>query len=133
MLKLYNTLTRKIGDFHPLHPPEVTLYACGPTVYDFAHIGNFRTYVATDTLVRTLTYLGFRVKYVSNITDVGHLTSDADTGEDKMEAGAKRENKTAWDIAKLYTDAFLADSAKLNLVEPQVRPKATEHIGEQIE
>jgi len=132
MLRLYNTLTRKIGDFHPLHPPVVTLYACGPTVYDYAHIGNFRTYVMTDSLVRTLTYEGYRVKFVMNITDVGHLVSEADTGEDKMEKGAKREGKTAWDIAKFYTDTFLADSRKMNLIEPQVRPKPTEHIKEQI-
>jgi cysteinyl-tRNA synthetase len=132
MLKLYNTLTRKVEDFHPLHPPEVTLYACGPTVYDYVHIGNLRTFVFVDSIVRTLKYMGYRVKYVSNITDVGHLVSDADTGEDKMEKGAKREGKTAWDIAKFYTDAFLADSKKMNLTEPDVRPRPTEHIKEQI-
>ncbi|MEK7129806.1 MAG: cysteine--tRNA ligase [Patescibacteria group bacterium] len=132
MLKLYNTLTKKVEEFVPRDPNLVTLYCCGPTVYDYAHIGNFRTYAMTDFLVRTLRHFGYKVKFVMNITDVGHLTSDSDTGEDKMEKGAKREGKTAWDIAKFYTDAFLADSKKLNLVEPDVRPKPTEHIAEQI-
>lgn len=133
MLKLYNTLGKKVEEFTPINPKLVTMYCCGPTVYDFAHIGNFRTYTMTDLLVRSLKYLGYSVKYVSNITDVGHLVSDSDTGEDKMEKGAKREGKTAWDIAKFYTDAFLADSKKLNLLDPDVRPKPTEHIKEQIE
>lgn len=132
MLKIYNTLTKKLEEFAPLHPDSVSIYACGPTVYDYAHIGNFRTYVMTDLLVRTLKFLGYQVKYVTNITDVGHLVSDADSGEDKLEKGAKREGKTAWDVAKFYTDAFLADSRKLNLVEPDVRPKPTEHIAEQL-
>ena len=132
MLKLYNTLSKKIEDFKPLKPDVVTVYACGPTVYDYAHIGNFRTYIMTDILVRTLKHFGHTVKFVMNITDVGHLTSDADTGEDKMEKGAKREGKTAWDIAKFYTEAFLSDSKKLHLIEPDVRPKPTEHIKEQI-
>lgn len=132
MLKLYNTLTKKVEEFVPIKPEVVTVYACGPTVYDYAHIGNFRTYVMTDLLVRTLKYLGYKVKFVMNITDVGHLTSDADEGEDKLARGAKREGKTAWDIAKFYTEAFIADSKKLNLLEPDVRPKPTEHIAEQI-
>lgn len=132
-MKVFNTLTRRIEEFAPAVPPNVTLYACGPTVYDFAHIGNFRTYVFTDVLVRALRYMGYSVTYVMNITDVGHLVSDADSGEDKMEKGARREGKSAWDIAKYYTDAFLEDSAKLNLVEPDVRPKPTEHIQEQID
>lgn len=132
MLRFYNTLTRKIEEFTPLSPDIVTVYACGPTVYDYAHIGNFRTYVMTDFLVRTLKYFGYTVKFVMNITDVGHLTSDSDTGEDKMEKGAKREGRTAWDIAKFYTNAFLSDSKKLNLLEPDVRPKPTEHIPEQV-
>lgn len=133
MLKLYNTLTRSVEEFKPLSADRVTLYACGPTVYDYAHIGNFRTYIMTDIIVRTLRYIGFRVSYVMNITDVGHLVSDADTGEDKMEKGAKREGKTAWEIAKYYTDAFLSDSRKMNMLDPDVRPKPTEHIREQIE
>ena len=132
MFKLYNTLTKKVDEFTLRDPKIVTLYCCGPTVYDYAHIGNFRTYTMTDFLVRALKYLGYSVKYVMNVTDVGHLTSDADEGEDKMEKGAKREGKTAWDIAKFYTDAFLADSKKLNFLEPDVRPKPTEHIKEQI-
>lgn len=132
MLRLYNTLTKKIEDFFPRSPTMVTIYCCGPTVYDYATIGNFRTYVMTDVLVRTLKYLGYTVKYVMNITDVGHLVSDADVGEDKLEKGARREGKTAWDVAKFYTGAFLSDSKKLNLVEPDVRPKPTEHIAQQI-
>ncbi len=131
-MKLFNTLTKKIEEFVPRDPKLVTLYSCGPTVYDYAHIGNFRTYTMTDVLVRTLTYLGYQVKYVSNITDVGHLVSDSDTGEDKLEKGAKREGKTAWDVAKFYTEAFLKDSKKLNLLAPDVRPKPTEHIPQQI-
>lgn len=133
MLSLHNTLTKKLEKFVPRNPDLVTLYCCGPTVYDYAHIGNFRTYTMTDLLVRTLKYLGYKVRYVMNVTDVGHLVSDADEGEDKLEKGARRENKTAWDIAKFYTDAFLTDSQKLNLLEPDVRPKPTEHILEQIE
>ena len=132
MLRLYNTLTKKVEDFKPLAPDVVTLYCCGPTVYDYSHIGNFRTYAMTDLLVRSLTSLGYQVKYVMNITDVGHLVSDADSGEDKLEKGARREGKTAWDVAKFYTDAFLTDSKKLNLVEPDIRPHPTEHIAEQI-
>ena len=132
MLKLYNTLTKKVESFVPRDPTLVTLYCCGPTVYDYATIGNFRTYMMTDILVRTLRNLGYTVKFVMNITDVGHLVSDADTGEDKMEKGAKREGKTAWDVSKFYTEIFLSDSKKLNLTEPDVRPKPTEHIAEQI-
>ena len=132
MVKLYNTLTKRVEEFKPQDPALVTVYCCGPTVYDYAHIGNFRTYTMTDVLVRTLRHLGYAVKFVMNITDVGHLVSDSDTGEDKLEKGAKREGKTAWDIAKFYTEAFLSDSKKLNLVDPDVRPKPTEHIAEQI-
>ncbi len=132
MLKLYNTLTKKVEEFRPRDPKLVTLYCCGPTVYDYAHIGNFRTYAMTDFLLRCLRHFGYSVKFVMNITDVGHLTSDSDAGEDKMEKGARREGKTAWDIAKFYTEAFLSDSKKLNLLEPDVRPKPTEHIAEQI-
>jgi cysteinyl-tRNA synthetase len=132
MIKLYNTLTKKIENFSPRDPKLATMYCCGPTVYDYATIGNFRTYMMTDILVRTLRHFGYPVKFVMNITDVGHLVSDEDTGEDKMEKGAKREGKTAWDIAKFYTKAFLSDSRKLNLLEPDVRPKPTDHIAEQI-
>lgn len=132
MLRLYNTLSKQTESFSPRDPKRVSLYCCGPTVYDYAHIGNFRTYTLTDLLVRTLKYLGYQVKYVMNVTDVGHLVSDADAGEDKLEKGARREGKTAWEIAAFYTEAFLADSRKLNLLEPDVRPKPTEHISEQI-
>lgn len=131
-MKLYNTLTHSIENFVPLHPPKVTMYGCGPTVYDYAHIGNFRTYTMTDVLVRALKFLGYDVRFVMNITDVGHLVSDADGGEDKMEKGARREGKTVWNIAQFYTDAFLEDSRNLNLIEPDVRPKATGYITEQI-
>jgi cysteinyl-tRNA synthetase len=132
MLHLYNTLTKTVEEFVPHDPSQVTMYCCGPTVYDWAHIGNFRTYMMSDILLRTLRYLGFAVQYASNITDVGHMSSNADTGEDKMEKGAKREGKTAWDIAKLYTDAFLIDSKKLNITPPDFRPHATDFIKEQI-
>src|SRR3989338_7332797 len=114
MLKLYNTLTRKIEDFTPLHPPQVTYYSCGPTVYDYAHIGHARTYIFADILQRVLEMNGYQVKRVMNITDVGHLTSDSDTGEDKMEKGAKREGKTVWQIAQFYTQDFLEMMDKLN-------------------
>jgi cysteinyl-tRNA synthetase len=132
MLSIYNSLTKKIESFEPNNPSLVTLYACGPTVYDYAHIGNFRTYIATDIVVRTLQYMGYSTNYVMNITDVGHLTSDSDTGEDKLEKGAKREGKSAWDIAKFYENAFLSDWKKLHLIEPNYRPKPTELIKEQI-
>ncbi len=131
-MKFYNTLTKSIEEFKPRDLKYVTVYSCGPTVYDYAHIGNFRTYVLTDLLVRSLKYFGYTVKFVTNITDVGHLTSDGDTGEDKLEKGARREGKTAWDVAKFFSDAFIADSTMLNLLSPDVRPKPTEHIPEQI-
>jgi cysteinyl-tRNA synthetase len=133
MLKLYNTLTKKVEEFTASDPKQVTLYCCGPTVYDYAHIGNFRTYMMTDILVRTLKYLGYTVKFAMNITDVGHLVSDSDSGEDKMEKGAIREGKSAWDIASFYTEAFISDSKKLNLISPDERPHATAYIKEQIE
>lgn len=136
MLKIYNSLTRKIENFKPINPPHVGIYTCGPTVYDFAHIGNFRTYTTADLLVRTLKYNGYDVKYVMNLTDVGHLTGDnlgdADTGEDRMEKAAKKEGKTAWDIAEFYIAAFLEDYKKLNLSKPLLFAKATDHIKEQI-
>lgn len=132
-MKLYNTLTRKIEEFTPLHPPKVGIYSCGPTVYDYAHIGNFRTYILTDILRRSLQYLGYNIMLVSNITDVGHLVSDADEGEDKLEKGAKREGKTAWDVAKKYTDIFLKHEQLLNILPADIRCKATEYIAQQIE
>ncbi|EKD76054.1 MAG: hypothetical protein ACD_43C00240G0006 [uncultured bacterium] len=131
MLKLYNTLSRKIEDFVPITPSKVGLYTCGPTVYNYAHIGNLRTYIFEDILRRVLQTNGYEVNHVMNITDVGHLTSDADSGEDKMEAGATREQKTVWDIASFYTKAFFQDLADLNILEPRVICKATDHIKEQ--
>ncbi|MFA4830688.1 MAG: cysteine--tRNA ligase [Patescibacteria group bacterium] len=133
MLKLYNTLTRKKETFKPLNGNRVGLYACGPTVYNYAHIGNLRTYVFEDLLIRTLKYNGYKVKHIMNITDVGHLTDDADQGEDKMEKGAKREGKTAYEIAEFYTQAFKEDLLDLNILEPSLWCKATDHIGEQID
>lgn len=132
-LQLYNTLGRKKEEFRPLKPGEAGLYACGPTVYHYAHIGNMRTYVFEDALKRALKLLGFKVKHVMNVTDVGHLVSDADDGEDKMEVGAKREGKSAWDIAQFYTEAFFNDLKALNCLMPDVVCRATGHIAEMIE
>lgn len=131
MLFLYNTLSRAKEQFTP-QGKTVSLYTCGPTVYNYAHIGNLRTYVFEDILKRTLKYNGYSVKHVMNITDVGHLTSDADEGEDKMEKGAAREKKSVWEIAKSYTDAFIKDLADLDILEPDIWCKATDHIREQI-
>jgi len=133
MLKFYNTLTRKKEIFKPLKDKRVGLYTCGPTVYWYAHLGNLRTYIFEDILKRVLEYNGYKVKQIMNITDVGHLTSDADSGEDKMEIGAKREKKTAWQIADFYTRAFEKDIKELNIKSPTLWPKATDHIKEQIE
>jgi cysteinyl-tRNA synthetase len=129
---LYNTLTRRKEDFVPIRPGEVGLYTCGPTVYNYAHIGNLRTYLFEDVLKRVLTVNGYRVRHVMNITDVGHLTGDRDMGEDKMEKGAAREGKTAWDIAAFYTRAFQEDIRRLNILEPTIWCKATDTIPEQI-
>ncbi len=131
-LKLYDTYTRELREFQPLHPPEVGLYTCGPTVYDYAHIGNLRTYISEDILVRTLQFNGYTVRRVMNITDVGHLVSDADTGEDKMEKGSRRTGRSAWEIAGFYTQAFKDDLVRLNIIEPAVWCRATDHIPEQI-
>ena len=136
-MKIYNSLSRKIEEFEPIVPTKVGVYTCGPTVYDYLTIGNWRTYTLGDLLVRTLTFLGYQVTYVMNITDVGHLTGDnlgdADTGEDRMEQGAKREGKTAWDVAAFYTNDFLESFSKLNLSQPERFSKATDHIQEQID
>ncbi len=133
MMKIYNTLTRKKENFKPIKDKKVGLYTCGPTVYNYAHIGNLRTYIFEDVLRRTLEHNGYEVKQVMNITDVGHLTSDSDTGEDKMEVGAKREGKTAWKIANFYALAFKKDLKRLNIRNPHVWCRATRHIKEQIE
>ncbi len=132
MLKIFNTLTRKLEDFHPLYPPKVGFYGCGPTVYDRAHIGNHRANIFDDVLRRTLLHDGYQVTFVMNITDVGHLVSDADEGEDKLEKGAKREKTTVWDVAERYTQLFKLDLAALNIAEPDVWLKATDNIPEQI-
>lgn len=132
-VRLYDTYSRSVRDFEPLHADKVGLYTCGPTVYDYAHIGNLRTYIFEDLLRRTLELNGYAVKHVMNITDVGHLTSDADSGEDKMEKGSRRAGKTAWEIAAIYTNAFQDDLRHLNIQPPTLWCKATEHIQEQIE
>ena len=131
-LRLYDTYTRSLRAFEPLHPPEVGLYSCGPTVYDYAHIGNLRTYIFSDTLRRVLEFNGYMVKHVMNITDVGHLVSDADTGEDKMDIGERRTGKSAWEIAELYTRAFQDDLQRLHNLEPAIWCKASDHIAEQV-
>jgi len=132
-IRLYNTLSRTKEEFVPLKAGQVGMYTCGPTVYDYAHIGNLRTYVFEDVLRRALEYNGLQVKHVMNITDVGHLESDADSGEDKMEKGSRRTGKTAWEIAEFYTEAFKKDLWGLNIQEPHIWCKATDHIKEQIE
>ena len=129
---LYNSATRKKELFVPNNPDIVKMYTCGPTVYHYAHIGNLRSYIMEDVLEKSLRYVGYNVKRVMNITDVGHLASDPDTGEDKMLKGAKRENKTVMDIAKFYTDAFFADCDKLNIKRPEVVEPATNCISEYI-
>jgi cysteinyl-tRNA synthetase len=138
-VKLYNTLGRQIEDFKPQKEGQVKLYTCGPTVYDYAQIGNLRAYVFTDTLRRALDAAGYQVKHVMNITDVGHLVSDEDEGEDKLEKGAAREQKTVWEVADYYIDAFLNDAKRLNIREPNgyhgphgVYARATDFINEQI-
>jgi len=132
-MKLYNTLTRIIEEIKPQNPGHTTVYTCGPTVYDYPHIGNWFTFIRYDLLVRALRSEGQNVAWVMNITDVGHLVSDADIGEDKLEKGARREGKTAWDVAKFYADYFVKGLERLNITTPTRLPKATEHIAEQIE
>src|ERR1700741_4506508 len=131
-LRLFNSLTRTKEDLVPLVPPKIGLYTCGPTVYNYQHVGNYRTYIFEDLLVRALKLLGFAPHRVMNITDVGHLTSQGDEGEDKMEVGAAREGKTAWEIAKFYTDAVLADWKSMNFLPPDEHCRATDFIPEQI-
>jgi len=139
-MRLYNTLGRKIQEFKPAHDNDASLYTCGPTVYDYAHIGNLRSFVFDDTLRRALEASGYKVMHVMNITDVGHLASDADEGEDKLEKGAQRENKTVWQIAEHFINAFKADMAKLNVLDPNAYKgqdgpyaRATDFISQQIE
>ena len=128
-MKIYNTLTREKEEFKPIDETEVRIYSCGPTVYNYAHIGNLRAYLFMDTLRRVLKYNGYKLKHVMNITDVGHLTSDADEGEDKMMKAARRENKNPYEIADFYTKAFLTDIDKLNIENPEIIARATEHIN----
>ena len=132
-MKLYNSLTHTRDEFVTHEPGKVTMYTCGPTVYHFAHIGNLRSYIMEDVLEKYLSYAGYDVKRAMNITDVGHLSSDGDTGEDKMLKGAKREHKTVMEIAQYYTDAFFADCAKLNIKIPEIVVPATSYVDHFIE
>ncbi len=132
-VKLYNTLTKTKDNFIPLNGNEVRIYSCGPTVYSYAHIGNFRAYIFMDTLRRMLKYNGYQLKHVMNITDVGHLESDADEGEDKMEKAARKENKNPYEIANFYSEVFFKDMAKLNIEKPEIIAKATDHIPEMLQ
>lgn len=133
MLLVTNTLAGRKEEFVPISADQVGLYSCGPTVYDYAHIGNFRAYVFVDILKRTLILLGYNVKHVMNITDVGHLSGDSEQGEEKMEKGARREGKTVWEIAAFYAEVFFHDTDALNIIRPDVVCKATEHIQDMIE
>jgi cysteinyl-tRNA synthetase len=132
-MKLYNTLTKQIDELKLLAPPRATIYTCGPTVYDYAHVGHWFNYVRMDTLIRALKANGLQPEWVMNITDVGHLVSDADEGEDKLEKGARREGKTAWEVAEFYTRDFLEGAKALNMLEPNHLVKATDHIAEQVD
>lgn len=132
-LKLYNTLTRRKEEFQALTPPKVGLYTCGPTVYNYAHLGNLRSFLFEDWLKRVLLYAGYEVEHVMNVTDVGHLVGDGDLGEDKMEVGASREGRSAWELADYYWQAVKQDFARLNILEPNHWAKATDNIQEQID
>ena len=132
-IQFYNTLTRQKGEFKPLEGNTVRIYSCGPTVYSYAHIGNFRAYIFMDTLRRVLQYNGYELNHVMNITDVGHLESDSDEGEDKMEKAARKENKDPYEIAKYYTEIFFKDMERLQIQRPETIAKATEHIPEMLE
>jgi len=131
-LRLFDSLNRSAREFNPIEPNHARVYSCGPTVYHFAHLGNLRAYVFTDTLTRVMRWKGLEVTHVVNITDVGHLTSDADAGDDKMAVAAAREAKTIWDVAKFYTEAFMNDVAALNIREPSRWSVATDHVQEMI-
>ena len=131
-MKLYNTLTRKLEIFKPIDEKNVKIYTCGPTVYDFPHIGNYTSYIYWDLLIRTLKANGYIPNRVLNLTDVGHLTSDADEGDDKLEKGAKRENKTVWEVAEYYSNYFLENYERLELTPPNIIARATDYIEEDI-
>ena len=132
-LQLFNSLTRQLEAFQPVHPGEARVYTCGPTVYNFQHIGNMRAYIFADTLGRALSFKGYQLRHVINITDVGHLTSDADAGDDKMEKAAAQQGRTAWDIAKFYTDAYWADIERLNIRQPYQWSIATDYVPRMID
>ena len=131
-MKIYNTLSKKVEEFIPYSEKEVTMYTCGPTVYYYAHIGNLRTYISEDVLEKGLRYLGYNVKRCMNITDVGHLSGDSDTGEDKMAKAAQKEHKSVLDIAKFYTEAFFKDLERLNIKKPDIISPATLNIDSYI-
>src|SRR3989338_4150222 len=132
-IRFHDTYKKRTVNFEPINKGKVSLYTCGPTVYDYAHVGNLRYFIFEDTLRRTLEAFGFKVKHIMNTTDVGHLTSDEDEGEDKIEKGAKREQKTVWEVAEYYTKRFLADAESLNILKPNKLAPATKHIKEIIE
>jgi len=132
-MKLYNTPDRRVVDFVPLEPGKVSMYCCGPTVYNYAHIGNLRAYLFEDFLRRTLVQAGYAVKHVMNVTDVGHLTGDGDDGEDKMVKGAREQGMTVWDIAKFFTEAFFHDTSRLHILRPTIVAPATAHIPQMID
>jgi len=131
-MRLYNTMSRRVEDFKPIKDGHVSMYCCGPTVYNFAHVGNLRTFLFEDVLKRTLTHAGYKVKHVMNITDVGHLVGDGDDGEDKMLKASRERKMSVWDIAAFYTDAFFQDEKDLNIIRPSVVCKATDHIADMI-
>lgn len=131
-MKIYNSLSKQIEDFTPINPQEVGMYSCGMTVYDYAHIGHGRKYVTDDLLRRVLQYNGYKVKFIQNVTDVGHLTSDGDEGDDKLEKGALKQGKTVWEVADFFTKHFYQSMDRLNILKPDVITKATEHINEQV-
>src|SRR6266516_2374999 len=131
-MQFYNTLTRKKEEFVPLEAGTAKMYCCGPTVYNYVHIGNLRAYLFDDILRRALKFNGFKLTHVMNITDVGHLESDADEGEDKMEKGASREGLTVWEIARKYEDAFFEDADRLKIERPEVVCRATEHVPDMV-
>lgn len=132
MLKIYNTLTRTKQELVPIRDGKIGMYSCGPTVYNYAHIGNLRTYIFMDIFRRVLRYDGYKIKGVMNITDVGHLMSDSDDGEDKMAKASREQRKSPWEIAEFYTGVFFEDLAKLNIGKPEVIAKATDHIDDMI-
>ncbi len=132
-VRLYNTMSRTVEDFKPIREGEVGMYCCGPTVYNYAHIGNLRTYVFEDLLHRTLVKAGYHVKHVMNITDVGHLTGDGDDGEDKLAKSARENGRSVWDIAAFYTDAFFRDEEALDIIRPDIVCRATDHIQAMID